>query len=194
MRIRMLLAFALLPLLAACAPSQHWELTSIKGHMPDLKFQLTGDQGKTLTAADFRGKIVLLYFGYTHCPDVCPLAMTHMHMVMQKLGPVADGVRILFVSVDPARDTPQVLHDYVNAFDPRAVGLTGDDDAIRALARRYRVAFTRGKPDAQGNYDVTHSSGIYIFDKQGHARLIATSSGDIDAMVHDIRQLAGASQ
>jgi protein SCO1 len=161
----------------------------VQGHLPDLKFNLTNDQGKPVTAADYSGKVVLLYFGYTHCPDVCPLTLAHLHMVMQKLGKLADGARILFVTVDPARDTPAVLRQYVSAFDPHIVGLTGSQDAIAALAKRYRAFFKREPADRSGNYEVNHSAGVYIFDRTGHARLIATSGEPQSAEVHDLKLL-----
>jgi protein SCO1 len=178
-------------LLAAChrdAP-QPWQLSDISGHMPDLSFRLTDDHGKTVTAADFQGKVTVLYFGYTHCPDVCPLTLAHLHVVLQKLGKQADNVRILFVSVDPVRDTPAVMHDYVSAFDPRAVGLTGPAADIEALTKRYRAAFTREPGTADGSYEVSHSSGIYIFDTHGKARLLATPADPQDKMVHDLQLL-----
>ena len=164
-------------------------LTNVTGHMPTLAFTLTDDQGKTVSAADYRGKVVLLYFGYTHCPDVCPLTMAHLHVVMQRLGKLADGARILFVSVDPARDTPAVLHAYVNAFDPRAVGLTGSASDIEALVKRYRASFTREPSTGDGNYEVSHSSAIYVFDRDGNPRVLATPADSQDDLVHDLHLL-----
>lgn len=186
--------FAASLLLAACHHDepQPWQLSDISGHMPDLAFQLTNDAGKTVTAADYRGKVALLYFGYTHCPDVCPLTLAHLHAVMQKLGKPADNVRILFVSVDPTRDTPAVMHDYVKAFDPRAVGLTGSPTDIEALTKRYRAAFTREPGAADGSYEVSHSSGIYIFDENGKARLLATPADPQDKIVHDLQLMLGS--
>ncbi|WP_114238171.1 SCO family protein [Dyella sp. C9] len=166
-----------------------WQLTNVTGHMPDLDFHLVDDQGKQVTGQDYHGKVVLLYFGYTHCPDVCPLTLAHLHVVMQRLGPLADGARILFVSVDPARDTPEVMHAYVNAFDPRAVGLTGSPREIEALSKRYRSAFTREPDDANGQYEVSHSSAIYIFDRNGNARLLSTPDRSLDDLVHDLHLL-----
>lgn len=125
-------------LLVACAPRQDWALSDVRGHLPDLAFNLTADDGKPVDANDYRGKVALLYFGYTHCPDVCPLALTHLHVVMQRLGAAAADARILFVSVDPARDTSAGLHQYVRAFDSHAVGLSGPVDEIRALTKRYQ--------------------------------------------------------
>ena len=178
-------------LLGACRHSAPLplRLTNITGHMPDLDFNLVNDDGKAVTGADYRGKVVLLYFGYTHCPDVCPLTLAQLHVDMQKLGPLAEGARILFVSVDPARDTPEVLHKYVNAFDKHAVGLSGSARAVEALSKRYRSAFTREPSGADGTYEVSHSSAIYIFDRQGHARVLATPSASQDDIVHDLHLL-----
>ena len=180
-------------LLSAChshAP-RPWRLTDVRDHLPDLRFRLVGGGDRAVTAHQFRGENVLLYFGYTHCPDACPLTMTHLHGVMVDLGPLAKDVRILFVSVDPARDTPQVVQEYAAAFDPRAIGLTGDMREIEALAKRYRVAFKRGPDLPGGGYEVTHSSAIYVCDTRGRARLIA-SPADTDAdIAHDLKILIG---
>ncbi|CAB3749069.1 SCO family protein [Paraburkholderia solisilvae] len=178
-------------LLAAC--SHHdapWQLTDVSGHLPDLDFTLTGDDGKPVTGDAFRGDTTLVYFGYTHCPDVCPETMARLMQVLGKLGPDAQRVRILFVTVDPARDTPQALHDYVGAFDAQhARGLTGSDAQIKGLAQRYRVAYQMEKRDPNGNYDVTHSSAVYIFDAQGHARLLATDQNTPDQIAQDLRRI-----
>jgi protein SCO1/2 len=180
-------------LLAACAAQPQWQLDDVQGHLPDLKFQLTNDAGQRVTAADYHGKVALLYFGYTHCPDVCPLTLVHLHTVLQKMGPAADNVRILFVTVDPARDTLPVLHQYVTAFDPRIVGLTGSQDELAQLAKRYRAFFQREAPGQKaGDYEVTHSSAIYVFDREGRARLLATPGSTNDAILHDLTLLTGA--
>lgn len=190
----LLLSLACAVLLAACQSHKAlpFKLTNIGGHMPDLQFQLTDDNGKTVTAADYRGKVVLLYFGYTHCPDVCPLTLAHLHQVMEQLGKQADDVRILFVSVDPARDTPAALHAYVSAFDKHAVGLTGSPGAIEALSKRYRAAFSREPSGKNGNYEVSHSSAIYVFDQAGHARVLSTPVTPQADLVHDLKLLLDA--
>lgn len=191
-RTRRLLVLGALALpLAGCGreSNQTWQLDNITGVMPDLQFDLTNDLGKKVTAQDYRGKIVLLYFGYTHCPDVCPTTMQLMSNVVQQLGPQANDVRILFVSVDPKRDTDAILKAYTQAFSPYAVGLTGTMKQIEAITRRYRVAFSYGKPDAQGNYVVDHSAGVYIFDRDGRIRLLASDSNPPSAWVHDLKQL-----
>lgn len=192
--LRRLLPACTLLLLAACQAQPQWQLDDVSGHLPDLKFQLTNDLGQPVTAASYRGKVVLLYFGYTHCPDVCPLTLVHLHTVLQKLGKQAGDVRVLFVTVDPARDTVPVLHQYVTAFDPRIVGLTGSQDAIAQLAKRYRAYYQRQAPQpASDDYEVTHSSAIYVFDRDGRARLLATPGSTNDAILHDLQILVGSS-
>jgi protein SCO1/2 len=181
-------------LLAACATRPQWQLDDVQGHLPDLKFQMTNDLGKPVTAATYRGKVVLMYFGYTHCPDVCPLTLVHLHTVLQKLGKEAEDVQILFVTVDPARDTVPVLHQYVTAFDPRIVGVTGSQTEIASLAKRYRAFY---QPEAanskSGDYEVTHSSAIYVFNREGQAMLLATPGATNDAILHDLEILVGKS-
>jgi protein SCO1/2 len=190
-RFHWLLTSCAAVLLAACASHPNWQLDDVSGHLPDLKFQLTNDLGKPVTAATYRGKVVVLYFGYTHCPDVCPLTLVHLHTVLQKLGKDAGDVRVLFVTVDPTRDTVPVLHQYVTAFDPRIVGLTGTQDELARLAKRYRAFYQRETPKtSSGDYEVTHSSAIYIFDREGRARLLATPGATNDAIYHDLKILA----
>ncbi len=165
-------------------------LTNVSGHMPDLDFRVTNDHGDAVTGADYRGKVLVLYFGYTALPwTSAPLTLAQLRGDAATWGLLADGARILFVSVDPTRDTPQVMHAYVNAFDPRAVGLTGSAREIEALSKRYRTAFTREPGTADGNYEVSHSSAIYLFDRDGHARALATPSASQDDIVHDLHLL-----
>jgi protein SCO1/2 len=186
------LALGILALcLSACQKqAPDWKLTDVSGHMPDLQFSLTSDSGAPITEAALKGDITLVFFGYTHCPDVCPETMARLSQVMQQLGPKAEHVRIAFISVDPHRDTPAILHAYVRAFDPQhALGMTGSDAAIADLARRYRVAYELGKPGPDGNYEVDHSAAIYIFDGQSHIRLMATDNDSADVLVHDLRLL-----
>lgn len=189
--VALLLSLVCLLLLAGCRREADlpFKLTRISGHMPDLQFQLTDDNGKAVTATDYRGKVLLLYFGYTHCPDVCPLTLARLHVVMQQLGKQADDVRILFVSVDPARDTPAVMHAYVGAFDKHAVGLTGSAGAIEALSKRYRSAYSREPSGRDGNYEVSHSSAIYVFDRDGRARVLSTPATVQADLVHDLKLL-----
>ncbi|PQV51949.1 SCO family protein [Paraburkholderia sp. BL21I4N1] len=185
------LAVGALTALAGCTHrNETWHLTDVTGHLPDLDFKLTGDDGRPVTGETFQGRTSLVYFGYTHCPDVCPETMGRLMQVLAKLGPDAQKVRILFITVDPARDTPQALRDYVGAFDAQhAEGLTGTDWQIESLAKRYRVAYQMEKRDPNGNYEVTHSSAVYVFDQQGHARLLATDHDTPDAIAQDLRRI-----
>jgi protein SCO1 len=186
---------ALLPVLlllpAACQrrSAETWDLTDIRGHLPDLRFDLATAGNPHLTARDLRGKVVLVFFGYTHCPDVCPLTMARLAGALRDLGPEAGGVRILFISVDPPRDTPALVAKYARAFSPQAVGATGTPAEIEALARRYRVAYQAEAPDADGNYVVMHSKVVFVFDQQGRARLLIDDANAAPAVVHDLRQL-----
>jgi protein SCO1/2 len=184
-------ATLLISALAACHHDEPWKLADIQHQLPDLHFALTSDTGQPITQAAFKGDITLVYFGYTHCPDVCPETMAKLTQVMHTLGSDAQHIKILFVSVDPARDTPAALHAYVDAFDARhAVGLTGSSAAIEALAKQYKVGYQIEQRHPDGSYDVTHSSVVYIFDGQGHARLLGTNTDSADAFVHDLRQMS----
>lgn len=181
---------ALIALTGCSERAEPWHLTNVTGHLPDLSFRLTDDDGRPVTGDSFKGRTSLVYFGYTHCPDVCPETMGRLMQVLGKLGPDAQKVRILFITVDPARDTPQALHDYVGAFDAQhAQGLSGTDWQIESLAKRYRVAYQMEKRDPNGNYEVTHSSAVYVFDSQGHARLLATDHDTPDAIAQDLRRV-----
>jgi protein SCO1/2 len=158
--------------------------------MPRLEFRMQrANDGASVTEQDYRGRIVALYFGYTHCPDICPATLTNLSDVLGRLGAGANQVRILFVTVDPDRDTLKSLKDYVRAFAPQTDGLRGDDDALAALARRYRVAYGVEKVSAERPYSVMHSDAVFVFDRKGRARLVATSTDDIDGLAADLRRL-----
>jgi protein SCO1 len=179
-------------ILAGCghsSASRPWNLVNITGHMPPLNFTLTRDDGQAVTQKAYAGKLVLLYFGYTHCPDVCPTTLADLATAIKRLGPDADKVRVLFVSVDPARDIPVVLKSYVNAFGPWFVGLTGTQAQLVDLTKRYRVAYRLGAPDGHGNYTVYHSSAVFIFDRQGKARLLTSLSDKPDLIAADLKRL-----
>jgi protein SCO1/2 len=191
MRAPALLAFAVTLLLAACGRGEvRPGASEITGVMPDLSFQMTrASDGATVTADSYRGKAVLLYFGYTHCPDVCPTTLANLATVLGKLGPRAKDVRVLFVSVDPARDTLPILKAYVNTFAPQIDGLRGTDDQIAALARQYRVLYAI-TPDPSGqNPKVMHSDSTFFFDRNGHARLVETDTRDTRTIQADIERL-----
>jgi protein SCO1/2 len=179
--------------LAGCSdPNQKWSLYDVSGHLPDLRFSLVGEGNKTITQQDLKDKTVLMFFGYASCPDICPTTMAQLTEVLEKLGDDAKDVRIIFVSVDPHRDKPDVLQAYVDAFNKNAIGLTGNEKQIADLARRYRVAYQIEKPkpgDDAKIYDVTHSRGVFIFDKTGRARLLAPDTEKVEVVTQDLRQL-----
>ncbi len=182
---------ALLLSLAACNREQPWHATNITGAMPRLEFQLTRARGgRPVSASTYRGKVVLLYFGYTHCPDICPTTLANLSDALKRLGPRASGVRILFVTVDPDRDTNKVLGEYVTAFAPEIDGLRGSDDALASLARRYRVAY--GVTKEKGAYNVMHSEAVFFFDRGGRARLVTTSTENTSDIAYDIGHLLDA--
>lgn len=187
------LTFAGLVFLSACSePPAKWALYDVSGHLPDLNFSLQAAGNKTLTQDDFKGKTVLMFFGYASCPDICPTTMAQLSEVIAKLGDEAKDVRIIFVSVDPHRDTPDMLQAYVDAFNKNAIGLTGKEDQIQSLARKYRIAYQIEKPKSGDNpevYDVTHSRGVFIFDNKGKARLLASDTEAVDLVTKDVRQL-----
>ncbi|HEX7382355.1 MAG TPA: SCO family protein [Nevskiaceae bacterium] len=181
--------------LAGCSAATHWQLDehiqNVKGDLPNLSFRLVDDLGEPVTATNYRGKIVMMYFGYTHCPDVCPLTMAHLHAVLDRIGAkAASHVQVLFVTVDPARDTLPVLKSYLAAFDPRFMGLRGSQTELGPLVRRYRAIYHIEKPvPADGDYLVTHSAAIYIFGPRGHIHLLVTPGAQVDTVAHDVKLL-----
>ena len=181
-------------LLFGCNSEPEWHAVDISGTLPPLDFVLTrADDGKTVTADDFKGKVVLLYFGYTFCPDICPLTLANVDLVLKALGEKAPDVRLLFVTVDPNRDTLPVLKDFTVAFGPAVVGVRGDPDQLAPLAKRYRVAYSVTPATGDRAYEVNHSSAIYVFDKTGKIRLLLaslmTESPDIDGTAADLGRL-----
>src|SRR5262245_21482894 len=129
-------------------------------------FQLVDQDGRKVTDEDFRGRPFLVFFGFTHCPEICPTTLFEISEILRKLGPDADRVRALFITVDPERDTPKVMKDYLSNFDPHLSGLTGDPDAIAAVAKAYRAIF-RKVPLDEGGYTMDHTAIVYLMDKQG---------------------------
>lgn len=170
-----LLILALMGFMSASIPAKAWNSDDMTGVLPPLSFTMTrASDGKTVTAADFKGKIVLLYFGYTFCPDVCPATLLNITDMLKKLGKQADDVRVLFVTVDPLRDTLPVLKQYTEAFAPQVVGLRGSPDQLATLAKRYRVSYSV-QPSEEGHpYTVIHSSAVYVFNREGDVKLLFT--------------------
>lgn len=152
-------------------------------------FALTDHQGKPRTLADFKGKAVVVFFGFTHCPDVCPTTLAEMATVLQQLGPQADKVQVLFITVDPERDTPELLAKYVPAFHPSFIGLTGDKAAIEKVAKEFRVFYQKVPGKTPESYTIDHTAGSYVFDPQGRIRLFVRHGQGAEPIVHDLKLL-----
>lgn len=163
--------------------------TDVTGLAYGKDFALTDHNGKPRTLADFKGKAVLIFFGYTQCPDVCPTTMADMATVMKDLGPLADKVQVLFVTVDPERDTQVLLSEYVPAFDPRFLGLFGDKAAIDKVAAEFKVFYQKVPGKTPGSYTMDHTAGTYVFDPQGRIRLFVRHGQGVEAIVHDLKML-----
>ncbi|MDT8893821.1 SCO family protein [Halomonas sp. I1] len=168
----------------------NWQTNDIADVMPALEFGLVDESGEAVRAGEFSGKPTLLFFGFTHCPDVCPTTLTRLSAAIKRLDEAQrDEVQVLFVSVDPARDTPDVMKRYTEAFGPQFIGLTGERARIDALTNRYRVTYEYGEKDARGNYNVSHSSSVFAFDSQGEARFMISDIDSMDAIVGDLSYL-----
>jgi protein SCO1/2 len=152
--------------------------TEVTGVPWGRDFHLTGDDGKARALADFRGKVVALYFGYTHCPDICPLAMAALGQAVRGLGDNGERIQVLFVTVDPRRDRPPVLARYVRSFDDSFLGLYGDEARTAATAREFKVLV--GKD---------HSAPVFLFDPKGRLRLVARPDVTPYSLAHDMRLL-----
>lgn len=186
-----LLAAAATLLAAGCSEkpeAPRFKLTDVTGASFGRELALTDHNGQRRTLADFRGKVVTLFFGFTHCPDVCPTTMVEMAAVMKELGPDADRLQVLFVSVDPERDTAEVLKRYVPAFHPSFLGLTGSVDEVTRTAKEFKIFFQKQKL-ASGGYTMDHSAGTYILDGEGRLRLFAQYGVGAQVLLHDIRLL-----
>jgi protein SCO1 len=189
-----LAALLLTGVLAGCVPRDpDYSLKSIRGLVSPLEFQMTDQDGQPVTAADYRHDLVLVYFGYTECPDECPTTLATLANALHALGPQAARVKVLFVTVDPGRDTIGVLKRYVNNFGPEFVGLRPDRDELIALSKRYRIGYHYEKPDKYGNYEVDHSSAVFIFDGDGRARLLALTDNTSQQVASDLHRLLATS-
>jgi protein SCO1 len=150
-------------------------------------FSLTDQNGRTVTDRDLKGKPFLVFFGYTNCPDFCPTTMFEISEVLKKLGPEGDRTRALFITVDPERDTPAALKDYVSSFDPRIIALTGEPEAIAAVAKAYR-AYYRRVPTKDGGYTMDHLVLVYLMGKDGRFVSRFNLNRPIDAAAAELRK------
>ncbi len=190
-RVRALAAAALgAALLAGCgAQTPKFKSTDITGADFGRQLALTGHDGKPRTLADFRGKLVVLFFGYTYCPDVCPTTLVDMAAVMKSLGKDAERVQVLFVTVDPERDTREVLAQYVTAFDPRFLGLYGDAAATGRAAKEFKIFYEKRPGSTPSAYTVDHSAQSYVLDDKGNLRLFVRQDRIAADLADDLRSL-----
>jgi len=191
-KIALPLLIALFGLAACGQQSADFKLRDITGLMPELEFELTrAADGETVTADAYEDRINVVFFGFTNCPDICPLALVRFKAALEQLpAEQADKVRVLFVSVDPKRDTPEKLHAYVSSFGDRFIGLRGPQSELREVTKRYRVTYGYGEPDESGYYSVSHSSAAFVFDRNNDIRLLIRGDDPIDAIAHDLGVLA----
>lgn len=173
--------------LAGCQRSEGFKAMDVTGADFGKKLELADPDGRKRTLADFQGKTVLLFFGFTQCPDVCPTALTRATEVRTQLGADAQRLQVLFVTVDPARDTPPVLREYMAAFDPGYIGLRGTDDETAAAAREFRVFYSK-VPTGQ-SYTMDHTAITYVIDERGQLRLAVPHGESAADLVSDLRKL-----
>ena len=176
--------------LSACGPdAPKFKGSDVTGSAFGRDFALVDFDGKPRTLADYRGKAVVLFFGYTQCPDVCPTTLSTLAESMKQLGPGADRVQVLFATVDPERDTAELLKQYVPAFDPRFVGLRGDAAQTEAVAKEFRIIFQKVPGRTPETYTVDHSAGLFLFDPAGRLRVYEGHGQPPDVRAHDLRAL-----
>jgi protein SCO1/2 len=182
--MRLFCALFLTLFLAGCGDGPSWHMTNVSGGPPRLNFDLTRADGVKVTGETYRGKVVAIYFGFTHCPDVCPAALANLADVAKRVN--NPDFQILFVTVDPDRDTPPVLREYAAAFTPQMHSLYGSANQLADVARRYRVAhgIKQGPP-----YEVMHSNAVFFFDRNGRARLATLDSSRPAEMAEDVTRL-----
>lgn len=181
----------LLIALTACSPKPEFKNIDITGSTAFGKdFSLVDPDGKVRTLADFKGKVVVMFFGYTQCPDVCPTTLTEMQQVMSLMGSQSDKVQVLFVTVDPERDTAAILKQYVPAFDPRFLGLRPvDDAALEKVAKDFKIYYKKVPGTSPGSYTMDHTAGSYAFDPQGRLRLYIKHAQGPETLAHDLKEL-----
>ena len=181
-----LLAFTL----GGCGlPQPAFKNTDVTGSDCCRDFQLTDHHGKPRTLADFRGKAVIMFFGFTQCPDVCPTTMAEMKSVLQQLGSDAQRVQVLFVTLDPERDTRELLANYVPAFDPSFLGVYGDLETTAKTAKEFRVFYQKQPGPTSTSYTLDHTAGSYVFDPQGRVRLFVRHGDGGANLAADLRVL-----
>lgn len=175
--------------LAACSSPAHFHATDVTGADFGRDLSLTDHTGKPRHLADFKGKVVAVFFGYTQCPDVCPTTLATMAEVMKSLGSSADKLQVLFVTLDPERDTHEVLTAYVPRFNPGFLGLSGDPAATAAVAKEYKLFYQKQPGNSPGSYTLDHTAATYLYDPQGRLRLYVAYGTPAADIADDVKQL-----
>ena len=187
--LRAIAGAGLLAVLPACSDSSAgFTGSDISGTSLGKGLALIDHTGQPRTLADYAGKVLVVFFGFTQCPDVCPTSLAELAQTMQELGDDADQVQVLMVTVDPERDTPNVLAQYVTAFDARFVGLTGTPEQIKAAAASFKVSYAKVKRD-DGDYTMDHLAAFFLLDKQGETRILHRANAGAAALANDLRML-----
>lgn len=191
MWLRSLLLYPLLLIFAACGEAKlpsPFKASDVTSQYARADFHLFDAGGKPRSLADYRGKVVAMFFGYTHCPDVCPTTLADLAQVMRLLGKDADKLQVLFVTLDPQRDTRELLAQYAPAFHPSFVGLSGDAEATAQTARAFGVMY-RKQTVKNGDYTLDHSAGTYLISPDGKFVLLAPYQQQTELLLHDIKLL-----
>ncbi|TAM23860.1 MAG: SCO family protein [Candidimonas sp.] len=188
--ISLVVAGGLSPLvLAGCKGPDKFQGSDISGTHIGRAMAMVDSTGTLRTLADYKGKVLLVFFGYTHCPDVCPTSMAELAQAMRLLKSDAQKVQVIMITVDPARDTGAIMNTYVKAFDPHFVGLTGSPDQLLKTAQSFKTYYAKASGGTPENYSMDHSSSFYIMDKTGEARILLNSNAPAKVVADDIRQL-----
>ncbi len=181
--------------LSACeraAPPHHFNAIDLTGASYAQGFELPDFNGKPRTLGDFAGKVTLVFFGYTQCPDACPTTMAEMAAILKTLGPDAARVQVVFITVDPSRDTAALLKNYVTNFRPDFIALRGDEAQTQKLIKDFKLVVEKVPGRSADSYTIDHTAGTYVYDTQGHIRLFASQSLDPAQLTDDIRTLLAA--
>jgi protein SCO1/2 len=189
------MALALIGLLG-CEPKPQAPLTAFKstditGIPYAQTFSLTDTTGQKRSLAEFKGKVVVVFFGFTQCPDVCPTTLAELVEVKKALGPDGNRLQAIFITIDPERDTPEVLQTYVTSFDPTFMALRGSPEETTAVAKEFKVYFAKVPGKTPESYTMDHSSASYVFDTEGHPRLLVRNGNGVVAWLSDIQALLG---
>jgi len=179
-------------MLSGCQPPPQppaFLATDITGAAFARDFRLTDHNGRTRSLADFKGKVVAVFFGYVHCPDVCPTTLSDFAAALHLLGPQADKVQVIFVTVDPQRDTPELLKQFVPAFNPSFLGMYSDAETLGKLANEFKVVYQKSSVKAADDYLIDHSAGTYVYDRHGNLRLLMPYGSGPEVIAQDLKVL-----